>query len=324
MFFEVDPSVITEGDIIGGVTANGEYSGLGCVDLIYQELHINFDSTLLLCPKWSEKPKVYEAMILAGTKINGHWDSYIYADIPLVDADGNKVDTIEAAAVWKAANGYDNEYSDVFWPRGKDTAGRIYHTAVQAAWATMIVDESHDGMPMEVASNKELTIASQYFGEGSKNRGFDQERANELNEVGITTLTYWGNRWVLWGPHTAAYKYGAVTDNRNIFTNNIRMLMFEYNRFQREYATEIDKPMTRSRKDTILNQEQETLDAHAAMGAFIGEPVVSFDESENTTDDLIEGNFTWGIKGTPTPPFKSGTVKVAYTTEGFNTYFEEA
>lgn len=41
------------------------------------------------------------------------------------------------------------------------------------------------------------------------------------------------------------------------------------------------------------------------------------------TDDLVQGNFTWGFKGTPTPPFKSGTLKVAYTTDGFDTYFEE-
>jgi hypothetical protein len=38
---------------------------------------------------------------------------------------------------------------------------------------------------------------------------------------------------------------------------------------------------------------------------------------------VVEGNFTWYSKGTTTPPFKSGTLRVAYTTEGFATYFEE-
>ena len=85
----------------------------------------------------------------------------------------------------------------------------------------------------------------------------------------------------------------------------------------------IDQPMTKAMADTIKNREQEKMDALAAMGAFIGTPVVEFVQSENTTGDLVEGNFTWGFQGTPTPPFKSGTMKVAYTTAGFDSYFGE-
>lgn len=319
-YSEVDPSLIAADDIIGGVSAGGVYSGLGCMELVYQEL--NLIPNLILCPAWSDHPAVYEAMIVAGTKINGHWDAFPYADIPLMD--GTKaVDTIDAAIEWKKNNGYSNERTKVFWPKGKDTIGHIYHASVLAAWRTMLVDESHDGVPMETPSNKSLPVISQYFRENSKNRGFDQQRANELNAVGITTLVFFGGTWVLWGPHTAAYTYGAITDNRNIFDNSIRMMMYVSNSFQAEHALTIDKPMTRAMKDTVLNREQEKMDALAAMGAFIGEPIVSFDEADNSTADLVEGDFTWSFKGTPTPPFKSGTLKVAYTTSGFDTYFDE-
>lgn len=320
-FSEVDPSMITEEDIIGGVTAGGEYSGLGCIDLVYNELYLI--PNLILCPGWSDRLAVYEAMIIAGTKINGHWDAFVYADIPIADNDG-AVDTIETARTWRKDKGYTNERTKVFWPKAIDTSGRIYHAAVLAAWRTLLVDETHDGVPMETPSNKSLPIAAQYFGENSKNRGFDQQRANELNAEGITTVVFWGGVWVLWGPHTAAYTYSAITDNRNIFDNSIRMMMYVSNNFQQEHAMTIDKPMTRAMKDTILNREQEKMDALASMGAFIGEPIVSFDEADNSTADMVEGNFTWNFKGTPTPPFKSGTLKVAYTTAGFNSYFEEA
>ena len=87
------------------------------------------------------------------------------------------------------------------------------------------------------------------------------------------------------------------------------------------YALTIDSPMTRALKDTILNREQTKADALAARGALIGQPVVSFEETENSTAELVEGNFVWGFNGTPTPPFKSGTLKVAYTDEGFDAYF---
>ena len=319
-YSEVDPAAIDEEDIIGGETAAGEYSGLGCVGLVYQEL--GFIPNLILCPKWSEKPAVYDAMIKAGTKVNGHWDAFVYADLPIMD-NGTAVDTIEKAIAWHEANGYNNERSKPFWPQNKDTLGRIHHAAVYAAWRTLLVDESNNGVPMETCSNKAIPVASHYFGEGSTNRGFDQTRANELNAAGISTTVYWGGQWVLWGPHTGAYKYGSITDNRNIFDNSIRMMMHVSNQFQQEHALVIDSPMTRAMADTIRMREQEKLDAWAAMGAFIGEPVCEFLEDDNSTSELVEGNFTWYSKGTTTPPFKSGTLRVAYTTEGFTSYFEE-
>ena len=315
-YSEVDPTAIDEEDIIGGVTAAGVYTGLGCVDLVYPELGLI--PNLILCPKWSENPTVYDAMVKAGTKINGHWDAFVYADMPIANAD-----TIEKAIEWKQTNGYTNERSKVFWPQNKDALGRIHHIAVLAAWRSQLVDESNYGVPMESCSNKAVPVISHYFGEGSTNRGFDQTRANELNAVGITTTIYWGGQWVLWGPHTAAYKYGSITDNRNIFDNSIRMMMYVSNDFQQEHALTIDSPMTRAMSDTIRMREQEKMDALAAIGAFIGTPVVEFLPEDNETEDLVEGNFTWYFKGTPTPPFKSGTLRVAYTTEGFDTYFEE-
>lgn len=321
-FSEIDLTSFTEDDIIGGVTAGGVYTGLGCVGLVYPE--IGRIPSLIAAPGWSDKPKVYEAMITAGQKINGHWDAFVYADIPLVKDGSQKVDTIEAAMTWQTDNGYTNERSKVFWPQMQDTADRIYHLSALAAWSSMTVDATHNDIPMESPSNKPIPVARQYFGEGSTNRGFDQQRANELNAVGITTGVYWGGQWVLWGPHTAAYKYGSVADLRSIFDNTIRMMMYVTNSFQSEHALQIDKPMTRAMADTIKNREQEKADAWAVLGAFIGKPVVDFRETDNSTAELAEGNFVWRFEGTPTPPFKSGTLKVAYSSEGFDSYFGEA
>ena len=319
-YSEVDASMVNATDIIGGATDAGVYTGLGCVSLIYPEL--NMIPNIILCPKWSENTDVYNAMITSATKINGHWDAVVYADIPVL-ADSIKVDTIALATKWKADNAYTSERSKVFWPQAKDASGTIYHAAVLGAWRTMLVDASHDGVPMESPSNKAVPVAKQYFGAGSSNRGFDQQQANKLNEVGITTVVFWGGMWVLWGPHTAAYNYGAVTDNRSIFDVTIRMMMHIYNSFQRDHALTIDAPMTRAMADTIKNHEQEKADALAAMGALIGTPVVEFNRSDNSESDLVSGDFVWSFEGTTAPPFKSGTLKVAYTTAGFDSFFEE-
>jgi phage tail sheath protein FI len=168
-----------------------------------------------------------------------------------------------------------------------------------------------------------VPVVKQYFGADSTNRGFDQHTANDLNANGITTVVYWGGLWVLWGPHTAAYQYGSVMDNRSIFDNSIRMMMYVSNSFQAEHALTIDQPMTRAMADTIKNREQEKMDALAAVGAIIGTPKVDFRPSENSLSSLVEGDFVWNVSGTTTPPFKSGTLKVAYTTDGFNSFFGE-
>ena len=319
-YSEVDATKITKADIIGGLTASGEYTGLGCVGLVYPEL--NIIPNIICCPGWSHDPEVYAAMLTASTKINGHWDAVVLADIPVLDG-ASKVDTIEAAKAWKTEKAHTNERSKLFWPMAKDNAGNIYHGSTLGAWLMLTVDAQNGGIPMESPSNKAVPIVKQYFGEGSTNRGFDQQRANELNAEGITTVVFWGGLWVLWGPHTAAYKHGSVTDNRVVFDNSIRMMMYVSNSFQQEHALTIDQPMTKALSDTIKNREQEKMDALAAIGAFIGTPVVEFRPADNSTADLVEGNFVWGFKGTPTPPFKSGTMRVAYTTEGFDSYFGE-
>lgn len=319
-YSEIDTSGIDDETIVGGVTAGGAYSGLGVVELVYQQF--NLIPNLIAAPGWSEYPTVYEAMIKAGTKINGHWDSFVLADIPLVDGSSN-VDTISTAITWADTNGYNSERSKIFWPQAATSGGEVYHLSTLAAWRMQLVDASHDGIPMETPSNKPAPVARQYFGKGSLNRGFDQARSNDLNANGISTVVYFGGRWVLWGGHTAAYKFGLVSDSRVTFDNNIRMMMYITNSFQQEWAATIDEPMTIALSDTIKQREQEKADALVAIGALVGTPVVKFDATQNSADSMVEGNFTWDFSATPTPQFKSGTIRVAYTTDGFSSYYGE-
>lgn len=321
-YYEVDLSKITADNIVGGVTANGEYSGLGALKLLYQEQYQVCN--LLAAPGWSHEPEVYNALISAAQKINGHWDAFVCADIPLEDSGSQAVDTITKAIAWKKANGYTNERSKVFWPMGQDNAGQNFHLSTLGMVELMRADYSHDSTPMETCGNKEIQIIKQYFGETSKNQGFDQQDANDLTQNGISTTIAWGGNWVLWGSHTAAYSYGADVDARAIFDVSMRMLFDITNGFQREWSPFIDEPMTLQLRDRILNREQEKLDALVARGALIGDPTILFLESENSTTDMMNGDFRWDIAVTPTPPLKSATVYVAYTDAGFSAYFSDA
>ena len=315
---EIDTSKVTAADVVGGVSESGVYTGIGCVGLIYQAF--NAIPNILAAPGWSEQLTVYKALLGAASKINGHWDAVVMADIPMMD-DSNAVDTIDKAIKWKTDNGVNAESAKVFWPMVAGTDGKNYHLSTLWVVESLRTDAEHSGVPMESASNKAIPAVKQYFGAASKNGGYDTVRANELNANGITTAVFWGGRWVLWGPHTAAYNHGNVDDKSVIFDNSLRMMMHISNSFQAEHGTVIDQPMTRGMADTIKNREQEKADALAAMGALLGEPVVDFLEEDNSSGDLIEGNFVWRNRHTPTPPFKSGTLRVAYTDQGFTSYF---
>lgn len=319
-YSEVDVAAVDKDDVIGGATTAGVYTGLGCVSLVYQDL--NLIPNIIAAPGWSDKKEVYTALVKAATEINGHWNAMAVVDIPLMDS-STAVDTIEKANTWKDTNGYTSERAKVCWPQGIDNSGRIFHASTLWAWRQMIVDATHDGVPMESASNKAVPVVKQYFGASSTNRGFDQQRGNDLNQNGISTIVFFGGLWVLWGPHTAAFVHGKVTDNRVIFDVSMRMMMHQSNSFQEDWATTIDSPMTRAMADTIKNREQEKADALASMGALIGTPVVRFDEDDNSTDELVQGNFVWSTESTPTPPFKSGTMKVAYSSDGFTSFIGE-
>lgn len=317
----IDASKVEAADIIGAVTADGQYTGLNALTLLYQ--YNNAVLNMLAAPGWSHIPDVYRAMVAIVQKLNGHWDAFVNADIPLVDASGAAIDTKEKAIEWKAENGYTSEFSKVYWPQTIDGSGRVSHLSTVAQATMLRVDLGHDSIPFESPSNKEIMATRQYFGENSKNKGYDQQTCNSLNEHGITTACFWGGKWVLWGPHTAAFSYNGSMDARSIFDTSVRMLMHITNNFQLEHGTKIDSPMTPQDKDTILNREREKLDTLVGIGALIGTPTVDFLESANPVSNLINGDFVWDIAATPTPPFKSGTARVCYTDEGFAAFFGE-
>ena len=327
-FNTVDTSRITKNDVIGSQTEEGEYTGLYALKLLYQ--YHNAILNILAAPGWSHIPEVYKAMVSITQKLNGHWDGFVNADIPLEDEKGSKINTIAKAIEWKSENGYNYENSKVYWPKIQDSDGRVYHISTSATATMLRTDLKNNGVPFESPSNKEIMATKQYFGEDSNSRGFDQETANKLNENGITTACFWNGAWVLWGPHTAAYKYHDETDAeqveidaRAIFDVNLRMLMYITNSFQVDHGTEIDSPMTPQDKDTVLNFEKQKLDNLCGIGALIGTPTIEFLEVNNPTTNLMNGDFVWNFAVTNTPPCKSETARICYTDEGFSAFFSE-
>ena len=49
--------------------------------------------------------------------------------------------------------------------------------------------------------------------------------------------------------------------------------------------------------------------------------LVGFEETSNSNSDMIEGDFVFDVETTTTPPGKSLTAKICYTSKGLNVLF---
>lgn len=311
-FDEVDVTKVTKTEIIGGTDASGVKAGISVVDMVYQTY--NKVPTILDAPGWSHIAEVDAALKNASQNINGHWYAWVNSNLA---ADSN-ADTIEKAKTFKASNGYTGSGETPCWPMAKN-GGRLFHLSTLTTVTMQQVDFNNNDIPFETPSNKPIDITRLCLENGDA-VDFDQLQANDLNSKGIKTATYWGGKWVLWGPHTGAYEYGKDMDPRDKFDSNIRMLYYLLNDFQQQYGIEVDKPMNRSRIDTILNNYQERIDGLINMGALLYGKI-EFNETSNPTSDIVEGDFNFDISTTTTPPGKSLTASLQYTTKGINVLF---
>lgn len=299
--------------IIGEVAEDGTKTGLKAIENIYR-LYDEI-TNVIAAPGYSEVPEVYEAMVQAATKINGHWDAFVNADIP-AKTNAKIADAIN----WKKENGYDYGNSKVYWPLAKRRDGKVFHLSTLATAEMLKQDMANDGVPFVSVSNKEVDVADQCGADTF--HGFDLDEGNLLNEEGITTLVKWGGVYRLWGPHTAQYatadQENGTQDPRYQFDTSVRTLLHITNAFQKDNFDDIDKPMSTALKDQIIQREQAKLDALVCKGALIGETNKIFFSEENDDQGIMNGNFIWDIQTTTTVPFKSGTVKVGWTAEGLN------
>lgn len=307
----VEGNPVDETDIIGGIDANGKRTGLACIDLIYQMF--NMVPTILAAPGWSHKPTVAAALVSKREKINGHWDALLAVDI-----DSTAAKTITAAKTWKQTNTYTSEFEKVCWPKGI-SAGKEFWLSTLAVVRMCQTDYNNDGIPYESPSNKAIDITGTILADGSP-ISFDEVQANDLNSEGITSVAYRAGHWVLWGPHNGNYKYGTEIDPRDKFDCNIRMMMYLTNSFQKQYMPDVDGPLNRARVDSILNDAQVWLNSLVSDGKMLFAEI-KFNETSNPVSSIVEGDFLFDIRTTTTPPGKSLTFAVQYTTQGISTLF---
>lgn len=297
-YFRVEPSTVADADIVQCVQE--------VIPLVYYAS--SQIPTILCAPGWSHKPAVFTALVNSQAQINGHWYAWINADI-----ESSTVKTIDSALAAKDAYADSSAACALLWPMAKKGT-RKFHASVLNTVTMQWVDFDNGNVPYETPSNKRIDIDGLCLADGSV-ISFDQTQANELNAAGIDTVTYWEGTWRMWGPHTMLYSFGGSVASSDIFDCNVRMRHYVSNSFQRRYGDIVDKPMTRSRKDSILNDFQAWLDALIQSGALLAGSII-FNEADNPASDLVQGNFEFSTTFTNPVPGKSLNNTVRWVADG--------
>lgn len=316
-YYEIAPEEVDENDIIGATDGAGLNTGLYAVRNVHQMT--GFVPSFLLAPGFSGIPAVHEAMHANAEKINGHWDAYILADIPITD-DSTAI-TLATAKQWKDDNGYNRENETVYFPMAEGTDGHMYHLSTLAAANFQMLLGNQDGIPYRTASNTECSIIKNlYLGASVTGRVYDDTLINEtLNANGIASAAFVGGRWVIWGAHSADYDK-TNGDDVNVSEVNRMMLFYISNDFQLRRAPNVDRAMTMNDIQSIVAEEQARLDALVQTGALVYGKVHQ-NAYADSASDIAKGDFSFVFDITTTPLARSLTAIVNWTAQGLTGYY---
>lgn len=317
----VTPSAV-DADVVIGTTDNmGRNTGIFCVKDVYTKTGVI--PAFLASPGFSSLPAVHDALAENSRSISGHWDAWIFTDIPIsYTSSGSTVAvTLATAKTWKDTNGYNKLNETVSFPMFVGVDGKKYHGSVLRAGNFLKLLSRNDGIPFHTASNTDCGIISNlWLGAGNEDRIYDDDIINRyLCKNGIVSAAYVGGRWGLWGAHAAQYDQ-VNGDTINVSETNMMMLFYITNDFQHRRFNNIDEPLTANDIQQIVAEEQENLDRLIAYDALTyGKAYLNADEVARS--DMYNGDYKFTFDVTTTPLAKSLTALANWVKDGFAMFF---
>lgn len=300
-FDAVDPTKVTEKDIIGGYdVATNQYKGLELIDKVFAKYGIITD--LILCPKWSKKSTVAAVMATKCENING-----IFEARAVIDLDTEQVKAYGDTVARKKKDNFFSKFQILCWPMVK-LGDKKFHLSTQAAGRMAKTDVDNDGCPAESPSNKLVKIDGAVLADGTELL-LDLKEANYLNSQGIVTVLNFIGGYVLWGNETACYP--SNTDVKDYFISISRMFGWVGNSVILTYWSKVDKKMTPRFVQSIVDSVNIWLNGLVADGKLLGGRV-EFKPEENNLVELMAGKATFHIYLTPPSPAKEIVFALEY------------
>ncbi|MCL1904485.1 MAG: phage tail protein [Oscillospiraceae bacterium] len=287
-FDEVDPSMITAADIIGGtdLTTN-ERKGLENIEAVFPKYGIL--PSVCICPNWSSDSIVASVMAAKMEEYNG-----VFNGKALIDVDTEAVTFYEDVPQWKEANGITSKTQVLCFPL-VSRGGKTFRMSTHMAGLMAVVDAGNDNVPCESPSNKPLHIDSAVLADGSEVL-LSLTQANYLNAQGITTALNFVNGFVLWGNHTAIF---PNSDNpEEYFLYAARMFDWISNTVILTHWSRVDGVLTQRTIESIVDILNIWLNGLVTNQRLIGGRA-EFPSELNSVDEFRTGKITFKISFAP-------------------------
>ena len=283
---------VTAYDIIGGITSDGNATGLELIGEVYPKFGLV--PGIIGAPGFSENPTVAAVMRAKASNINGIFTCISVADIPCDDSGAAKYSDVPQ---WKNRNNYVSTREIACWPKIK-LGDDVYHFSTQLIGLMNSVDFDNDDIPYASPSNHMLQMNGCVNAAGDEiNLGLEQ--ANYLNSQGIVTALNFAGGWKAWGNRLGSYP--TNTDPKDNFIPVRRMFDFIGNTFILTFWQKLDAPVTVRLIRTIIDSFNMYLNGLTAREVILGGRI-EFKESENVLTDLMNGDLKFHIYITPPVP----------------------
>ena len=275
----IDPSQITETDIIGGYNAStGEEKGLEVLRQVFPLLQ--FTPGLIVAPYWSKLPNVAAAIAAKCEGINGVFRCEAVVDLDTANGKARKYTDVKTV---KEASGMVSPHLDVEWPCVR-VGENIYHASALKAAITAYTDAANDDVPNLSPSNKATAITGLCLEDGTEVI-LDEPQANIVNSYGVCTYNNFSG-WTTWGNNTAAYP--GTTDPKDRWFCCRRFFSWWGNSFILTYHQRVDDPNNPRMIEAVVDDENVKGNSLVAQGKCAG-AVIEYRAADNTINDIIGG-----------------------------------
>lgn len=289
---KLDPGKVTAADIVGGVNVStGKETGLEVVRQVYPKFSMT--PGIIIAPRFSSDATVAAALQAKTHEINGVFGAACIVDINSGADGARKYSDVKQQ---KEAQAVTSSTAYPVWLYGK-IGDVVYSGSSLAAATTAYTDAINGDTPNVSPSNKTLPISAACLADGTE-VVLDQEQANTVNSFGVATFLNM-NGFRLWGNNTAAYP--GTTDPKDRWFSVRRFLSWAANSFILTYFQKVDSPANKRLIEAIVDSENVRGNGFVARGV-CARYEITFNASENTTTDLLNGKLTFHQYITPYTP----------------------
>ena len=302
-----DPSQVRAGDIIGGIDADGNRTGLACLEGCYQLF--GFEPKILIAPGWCTQRSVATDMVARAEKLKA---------MALIDAPIGT--TFQEAITGRGALGsinfaFASEYAALCYPHVKvysaEKDADVLEPLSQRMAGVMCKTDNDEGY-WKSPSNEAIQGITGVEVSLTAKIDDPQSQVNLLNEQGIVTVfnsygtgyKVWGNRSSSWPTETGMETFISVRRTKDIIDESIRYSSAQF----------IDQPISNPLIDAIVESVNGFFRKLIGDGALLG-GLAWYDQARNPEEELKKGHLLISYKCTPPPPLERLTYETEITGE---------